>query len=150
MGKGVGVHGVFHMAADDTGEAVQSQHGTLAGAAAGDDVIGRAAVEQDGGQNAALDIGQLGLVIGCVHAVVDYLVAHGLHHFFQGGFNDAVLGGLAVLVDECDLHSNIPPFGLFAQSNAVLLCSRVTWFPGGVNVPVWGCCRPVSFSAVGP
>ena len=37
VGKGVGVHGVLHMAADDAGEAVQGQHGTLAGAAAGDD-----------------------------------------------------------------------------------------------------------------
>ena len=98
------------MAADNAGEAVQGQHGTLAGAAAGDDVIGCAAVQQDGGQNAALHIGQLCGVIGSVHAVVDHLVAHGLHHLFQGGFNDAVLGGLTVLVDECDLHSSFFSF----------------------------------------
>ena len=39
VGKGVGIHRVLHMAADHAGEAVQGQHGTLAGAAAGDDVI---------------------------------------------------------------------------------------------------------------
>ena len=37
MGKGVGIHRDLHMAADHAGEAVQGQHGTLAGAAAGDD-----------------------------------------------------------------------------------------------------------------
>ena len=47
VGKGVSVNGVFDVAADDAGEAVQGQHGTLAGAAAGDDVVSRAAVQQD-------------------------------------------------------------------------------------------------------
>ena len=92
------------MAADHAGEAVQGQHGTLAGAAAGDDIIGCAAVQQDGSQNAALHIGQLGSIVGSVHAVVDHLVAHGFHYLFQGSFNDAVLGGLTVLVDECNFH----------------------------------------------
>ena len=32
VGKGVGIHRVLHMAADHAGEAVQGQHGTLAGA----------------------------------------------------------------------------------------------------------------------
>ncbi len=67
-GEGVGIHGILHMAADDAGEAVQGQHGALAGAAAGDDVVGSAAVEQDGGEDAALHIGQLCGVIGSVHA----------------------------------------------------------------------------------
>ena len=104
VGEGVGVHRVLHMAAQHPGEAVQSQHGALAGAAAGDHIIGGAAVEQDGGQDAVLDIGQLGLVVGGVHAVVDHLVAHGLHRLLEGGEDDAVLGGLAVFVDERDLH----------------------------------------------
>ena len=109
MGKGVGIHGVFHMAADDAGEAVQRQHGTFAGAATGDDIVGCAAVQQDGGQDAALHIGQLCLVVGSIHAVVDHLVAHGFHDLLQRCFDEAVLGSLAVFVDECDLHGKIPP-----------------------------------------
>ena len=97
------------MAADDAGEAVQGQHGALAGAAAGDDVVGSAAVQQDGGEDAALHIGQLGGVIGGIHTVVDHLVAHRLHDLLQSGLDDAVLCGLTVLVDECDLHGENPP-----------------------------------------
>ena len=107
VGEGVGVHGVLHMAADDAGEAVQGQHGALAGAAAGDDVVGSAAVEQDGGEDAALHIGQLCGVIGSVHAVVDHLVAHRLYDLLQSGLDDAVLCGLTVLVDKCDLHGKV-------------------------------------------
>ena len=70
------------MAADHAGEAVQGQHGTLAGAAAGDDEVGGAAVQQDGSQNAALHIGQAGRSVG-VHAVVDHFMAHGLHDLLQ-------------------------------------------------------------------
>ena len=127
MGKGVGIHRVLHMAADHAGEAVQGQHGTLAGAATGDDVIGCAAVQQDGSQNAALHIGQLCSIVGGVHAVVDHLVAHGLHHLLQGSFNDAVLGGLTVLVDKCDLHNNGSP------SYFSLRCAGVIQSP-----PAWG------------
>ena len=44
VGKGVGIHGVLNVAADNAGEAVQCQHGTLAGAAAGNNVVRSAAV----------------------------------------------------------------------------------------------------------
>ena len=87
MGKGVGVDGILDMAADDAGEAVQRQHGTLAGATAGDDVVCRAGVQQHSGQDAVLHVGQLGGIIGGVHAVVDDLVAHRLDDFAQGGFD---------------------------------------------------------------
>ena len=105
VGEGVGVHRVLHVAADHPGEAVHGQHGPLAGAAAGDDIVRRAAVQQQRTQNAALDVGELGLVVGGVHAVVVYSVAHGLHHFFQRRQDNAVLCRLAVFVDECDFHS---------------------------------------------
>ena len=98
-----------------------------ANAAAGDDEVGGTAVQQDGSQNAALHIGQLCSIVGGVHAVVDHLVAHGLHHLLQGGFNDAVLGGLTVLVDKCDLHNNGSP------SYFSLRCAGIIQSP-----PAWG------------
>ena len=70
LGEGVGVQRVGHMTADDAGEAVQRQHGALAGAAAGDDVVRRAGVEQHRGQNAVLHVGQLGGVIGGILATL--------------------------------------------------------------------------------
>jgi len=127
VGKGVGIHGVLHVAADDAGETVQCQHGALAGAAAGNNVVRSAAVQQDGSQNAALHIGQLCSIVGGVHPVVDHLMTHGLHHLFQGSFNDAVLGGLTVLVDKCDLHNNGSP------SYFSLRCAGVIQSP-----PAWG------------
>ena len=104
MGKGVGVHRVLDMAADHTGEAVQCQHGTLAGAAAGDDIVGCAGVEQHSGQNTVLDIGQLGGILGGVHAVVDDLMAHRLDDLAQRGFDQCVLSSLTILIDQSDFH----------------------------------------------
>ena len=104
MGKGVGIHRVLNMAADDTGEAVQRQHGTLAGAAAGDDIVGCAGVEQHSGQNTVLDIGQLGGILGGVHAVVDDLMAHRLDDLAQRGFDQCVLSSLTILIDQSDFH----------------------------------------------
>ena len=108
VGKGVGVHGVLDMAADHAGKAVQCQHGTLAGTAAGDDVVGCAGIQQHSGQDAVLHVGQLGSVIGGVHAVVDDLVAHRFHDLAQGGFHQGALGGLAVFHDQCDFHFTVP------------------------------------------
>ena len=73
MGKGVGVHGVFHMAADDTGEAVQSQHGTLAGAAADYVITGCGT-----GEGAMLALNSFpGVICGHVEDPVDaYTFAH--------------------------------------------------------------------------
>ena len=110
LGEGVSVQRVGHVTADDAGEAVQRQHGALAGAAAGDDVVRRAGVEQHRGQNAVLHVGQLGGVIGGVHAVVVHGKAHRLHHLAQRLFHNGVLGGLAVFVDECDFHGKSHPF----------------------------------------
>ena len=104
VGEGVGIDRILDMAADDTGEAVQCQHSAFAGAAAGDDIVGRAGVQQHSGQDAVLHIGQLGGIIGGIHAVVDDLVAHRLHDLAQGCFNQGVLGGLTVFVDQCDFH----------------------------------------------
>ena len=97
------------MAADDAGEAVEREHGALAGAAAGDDVVDGATVEQDGGKDAVLDVGELGGVLSGVHTIVVDGVAHGLDDLLECLLDDGVLGGLAVLVDEGDLHDAITP-----------------------------------------
>ena len=92
------------MTADDSGEGVEREHGPLAGAAAGHNVVRRAAVEKGGREDAVLHVGELGIVIRCVHAVVEHLMAHGLHDLAQGLLDHGVLCRLAVLVDECDFH----------------------------------------------
>ena len=63
-------------------------------AAAGDDVIAGAGVEQSRGKNAVLHVGQLLFVFSCVHSVVADFEAHGLYDFAEGSFDDAVLGSL--------------------------------------------------------
>ena len=110
LGEHVAVGGIHNVAAEHAGEAVAGQHGALAGAAAGHHVIRRAGFQQQGGQQARLDVGQLAGVVGGVHAVVDHGVAHGLHNLLQGGFNEAVLGSLAVFVDQGDTHGYHHPF----------------------------------------
>ena len=84
-------------------------------------------------------------------------MAHGLHDLLQGCFDDAVLGGLAVLVDDCDLHDTISPFliqssfccphaggpsarpcpsgkGTFPlPGTQPLLYTKVAWFVGSVK-----------------
>ena len=96
------------MSAQHPGEGIAGQHGALAGAAAGDDVVGRAAVEQDACQQSALHIGQLARIIGGIHAVVEHLVAHGLHNLAQAGLDHAVFGRLAVFIQKRDFHGNHP------------------------------------------
>ena len=110
VGKGVSVNGVLDVAADDAGEAVQGQHSALTGAAAGDDVVRSAGVQQHSGQDAVLNVGQLGGIVGGIHAVVDDLVAHRLDDLAQGGLDQGVLGGLAVLIDQSDFHNSFSPF----------------------------------------
>ena len=92
------------MAAQHAGEAVAGEHGALAGAAAGDHVVGGTAVQQRGGQDAVLDVGQRVRALGGVHAEVEHLVAHRPDDLLERGLDHAVLGVLAVLVDECDFH----------------------------------------------
>ena len=104
LGKHIAVGGVDQVAAEHAGEAVAGQHGALAGAAAGDHIVGRAGGEQQGGQQAALDVGELALVLGGVHAVVDHGVTHGFHDLLQGGLDHGILGRLAVFVDERNTH----------------------------------------------
>ena len=48
--------------------------------------------------------GFLGGIVGGVHTVVDDLMPHRLYDLTQGGFDQAVLGSLAVFVDQCDFH----------------------------------------------
>ena len=102
--KGVRVHRILHMAADDVREAVHGQHGAFARAAAGDDVVRSTGIQQDGAQNAHLHIGQLRLVLRGVHAVVVHDVTHRLDHLFERVEDQRVLGCLAVFVDERNTH----------------------------------------------
>ena len=108
LGKHVSIGGIDDVPAQHPGEGIAGQHGALAGAAAGDNVVGRAAVEQDAGQQPALHIGQLAGIVGGIHAVVDHLVAHGFHNLAQAGFNHAVLGRLTVFIQKRDFHGNHP------------------------------------------
>ena len=122
MSKGISIHGIFHMAADHAGKAVQRQHGTLAGTAAGDNIIRCAGIQQHRCQNAVLHIGQLGGIIGCVHTIVDNLMAHRLHNLAQDGFDQGVLGGLAVFIDQCNFHGLISPVYCILEGSRVV-CS---------------------------
>ena len=60
------------MSADDTREGIECQHGAFAGSAACDHKVSSAGVQKNSCQNAVLHIGELGFVIGRVHAVVDH------------------------------------------------------------------------------
>ena len=102
------------MAAEHAREAVEREHRALAGAAAGDDVVCRAGVEQDGGEDAVLNIGQGRLTGDAVHAVIVDLVAHRGDDLFERGFDGRVLGGLAVFVDQSDAHNGFLLTGLMA------------------------------------
>ena len=59
---------------------------------------------------AGVGFGFLGGIVGGIHAVVDDLVAHRLDDLAQGGLDQGVLGGLAVLIDQSDFHNSLSPF----------------------------------------
>ena len=99
------------MSADHIGEAVECQHRPLSGTAARHDKIGRTGIQEHTGKDSVLHIGELSRILCRVHAVIIDRVAHRLHDLFQCLLDDGILGGLAVLVDECDLHG-IPPFAI--------------------------------------
>ena len=104
LGKGVGVERVGNVAAQHAGEGVTGEHGALAGAAAGHDVVGSTGVQQHGGKDAVLHVGEgLGVGIG-IHAIVKDSVAHGLDNLLKGSLNHRVLGVLRVLIDQSDFH----------------------------------------------
>ena len=92
------------MSAQHARETVAGQHGAFARAAAGHHIVGCAGFQQQGGQKARLDVGQLAGVISCIHAIVDHFVAHGFNHFLQGAFDQAVLGGLTVFINQSNTH----------------------------------------------
>ena len=110
LGEHEAVGRVDDVTADHPGEAVARQHGALAGAAARHDVVCRASVEEDGGEEPALDIGQLRGVLRRIHPVIVHDVAHRLHDLPERGLDEAVLCRLAVFVDECNSHDEIIPF----------------------------------------
>ena len=64
----------------------------------------------------------LGGIIGCVHTVVDNLMAHRLHNLAQGGFDQGVVGGLAVFIDQCNFHGLISPVYCILEGSRVV-CS---------------------------
>ena len=110
LGEGVGIQRVGDMAAEHAGEGVAGEHGALAGAAAGHDIVGSAGVEQHGGKDAVLNVGErLGVGVG-IHTVVKDGVTHGLDDLLKGSLDHGVLGVLGVLVDESDLHCEIPSY----------------------------------------
>ena len=92
------------MTAQHAGEGVAGEHGALAGAAAGHDVVGGTGVEQHGGKDAVLHVGEgLGVGVG-IHAIVKDGVAHGLDNLLKGSLDHGVLGVLRILVDQSDFH----------------------------------------------
>lgn len=64
----------------------------------------------------------VGGIIGCVHTIVDNLMAHRLHNLAQGGFDQGVLGGLAVFIDQCNFHGLISPVYCILEGSRVV-CS---------------------------
>lgn len=63
------------MAADDARERIECEHGAFTGSAACDLKVSGAGVQKNSCQNAVLHIGELGFVIGRVHAVVDDFIS---------------------------------------------------------------------------
>ena len=108
--EGIGVERVLNVSADHAREAVEREHGALAGAAAGDDEVGGAGVQEGGGEDAVLHVGQGRGSFVRVHAVVVDLEALGLDHGPEGVEDHGVLAVLAVLVDQCDAHCRWFPF----------------------------------------
>ena len=104
LGEHIAVGGIDQVATDHARETVARQHGALAGAAAGHDVVGSAAGQQQRGQQTALDISELAGVLGGIHTIVDDGVAHGFHDLLQGGLDHGVLSRLTVFVDQGDTH----------------------------------------------
>ena len=110
LGEGVGIQRVGNMAAQHAREGVAGEHGALAGAAAGHDVVCSARVEQHGGKDAVLDVGEgSGALLG-IHAIVKDGVTHGLDNLLKGSLDHGILGVLRVLVDQSDLHCEIPSY----------------------------------------
>ena len=66
--------------------------------------------------------GFLGGIVGGIHAVVDDLMAHRLDDLAQGGFDQGVLGGLAVFIDQCNFHGLISPVYCILEGSRVV-CS---------------------------
>ena len=121
MRKGVCIQGISHMAADHARETVQREHGSLAGTAAGDDKIRRAAVQKDRRTDPVLYISQLSRVVRRVHTVIKHFMAHGLHDLLQCLINERVLCCLAVFIDKCDLHF-LPPVCVDGAGSKPCLC----------------------------
>lgn len=88
---------VLNVTADHARERVAGQHGALACTTAGDDEVNRAGIQQYGGQNPVLDIGQGVRVLSAVHAVVEDFVAQRLDDGLECVENKLILCGLAVL-----------------------------------------------------
>ena len=108
LGKGVGVERVGNVAAQHAGEGVTGEHGALAGAAAGHDVVGSTGVQQHGGKDAVLHVGEgLGVGVG-IHTIVKDGVPHGLDNLLKGSLDHGVLGVLRVLIDQSDFHCELP------------------------------------------
>jgi hypothetical protein len=99
-----GIGRIGDEAAEHAGHGIAGQHGTHAGAAAGDDEIGSFGVQQDAGQQAVHDVRQRGFVLGRVHAVVMHRMTQRFDHGLQRVVDDLGLCGLAVLDDERDFH----------------------------------------------
>ena len=102
--KHIAVGGIDQMSAQHAGEAVAGKHGAFAGAAAGHHIVRRSGVQQQGGKQAALHISQLGLILRAVHPVIVHRMPHGLDNFPQRGLDQAVLGRLAVFIDQRNTH----------------------------------------------
>ena len=92
------------MAAEHAREAVERQHRALARTAAGDDVIRRAGVEQNRGENTVLHIGQLAFAFLAVHAVVIDLMTHRGDNLLERGLDRRVFRRLTVFVDQRNPH----------------------------------------------
>ena len=104
LGEHEAVGGIDHVAAEHAREAVERQHRALARAAAGDDVIRRAGVEQNRGENAVLHIGQLAFAFLAVHAVVIDLMTHRSDNLLERGLDRRVFRRLTVFVDQRNPH----------------------------------------------
>ena len=110
LGEGVGIQRVGNMATQHAGEGVAGEHSALAGAAAGHDVVGSTRVEQHSGKDAVLNIGERSGALLGIHAIVKDGVTHRLDNLLKGSLDHGVLGVLGVLVDESDLHCEIPSY----------------------------------------
>ena len=104
LGKQERVGRIDYQAAEHARHGVRGKHRTCPRTAACNDEIGSTRIEKDAGEQAHHGICQLRFVVGGIHAVIVHLVPEWLDDRHKCVMDDAILRGLAVLIDKGNFH----------------------------------------------